>query len=313
MLISGYFLCTARFKLSKLVSLWLQVVFYSMGIYLLVCFFQGDMAFSVAGAIKNFFVICTRRYWYVTAYVLMYMLFPFLNCAIRSMSKRMHGLCCVVLLGIFSVASNLAYVVDFADIYGGYSFVWFCIMYIVAAYFRLYVPTRIKHQRWTLPVFILCTLGICGEQILAYWITPRIFGSVMLEGFFYSYNSILAVPCALSLFQWFRGLQIRSRPVCGVIRFFAPLTFAAYLIHGHVNFSSSLLALVDVTAYSQSFLLFPYLMLCTLAIVLVSCAIEWLRKWVFRVCIIDLFITKQCDRIQNRVVNWLEGEKKTSV
>ena len=33
-LISGYFLCTSQFRLGKLVSTWVQAVFYSVGVYL---------------------------------------------------------------------------------------------------------------------------------------------------------------------------------------------------------------------------------------------------------------------------------------
>ena len=300
-LISGYFLCTAKFKLKKLVSLWIQAVTYSVGIYLLACLFQEGSTFSLIGSIKSFLVITLDRYWFLTAYVLLYAVFPFLNYAIHAMDKKTHALCCIVLVGIFSVLANLVYISDFSNIYGGYSFLWFCIVYILAAYIRLYVPTRVKHQKWMFPIYVLCALIICGEKFLAYIITPHIFGTVKLEGLFYSYNSIIAVPMALSLFQGFRGLDIRSNACNKLISFFAPLTLTAYLIHGHPSISDSLLAAVGAKAYSDSVLVFPYLILATIVIFSASCIVEWFRKKLFRIFRIDALIDRICDDIQNKV------------
>lgn len=304
-LISGYFLCTSEFKLKKLVSLWVQTAFYSVGVYLLVCLFSETLQFSFIGFIKSCLVITMRHYWFVTAYVLLYIVFPFLNCAIQAMNKRLHALCCMVLLGVFSLMSNLLYIVDFTGVYGGYSFLWFCVMYMVAAYIRLYVPVRVKHQKWMLPISALCSLIICGEKYIAYLVTPHIFGSVMLEGFFYSYNSIIAVPCALTLFQGFRGMQIESLICNKLIRFFAPLTFTAYLIHGQPNFRGILLDMLDANAYVQSFVVFPYIIICALGVVLFSCAVEWLRRLLFQKCGITGAIDKICDRFQSKVRQWL--------
>ena len=218
----------------------------------------------------------------------------------------------MVLLGVFSVASNTFYVVDFARVHGGYSFLWFCIMYVVAAYIRLYVPTRVKHQKWMFPIACVCTLFICGEKFLAYIITPRIFGSVMMEDLFYSYNSIFAVPCALTLFQGFRGLNINSGKFKKLIGVLAPLTFAAYLIHGHLSFRDILMKAVDVHRYAHSVAIFPYLIVCTLGIVLASCVIEWVRRWIFRIGGIDRLVARICDHIERKVTVWLAAVDQKS-
>lgn len=170
----------------------------------------GHQAFSFKELANSILVISLKRYWFVTAYVLMYAVSPFLNCAIRAMDRKTHLLCCCTLLGIFSVLHNMMYISDFGGINGGYSFLWFCILYIVAAYFRLYIPRRIKHQKWMLPGYFCSALLICGERFLAYWITPHIFGAVKLTSLFYSYNSIMNVLAALCLFQFFRGVTVEK-------------------------------------------------------------------------------------------------------
>ena len=76
-------------------------------------------------------------------------------------------------------------------------------------------------------------LTICAELFVSDYVTPPFLGRVVLNSLFYSYNSIVSVPCALALFQAFRGLDIRSGMVTALVRNVAPLTFAVYLIYDH--------------------------------------------------------------------------------
>ena len=308
-LISGYFLCTSQFRLGKLASTWIQAAFYSVGIYMLLVFLHEGTSFSLKELIKSSLVVTMDRYWFVTDYILLYCLFPVLNHATRSMNQKQHLLCCCALLLLFSVLPNIVYVVDFSGINGGYSLTWFCVLYLIAAYFRLYVPKRIKHQKWMFPVYVVLALTICAERFVAYYVTPFIFGKVALTSLFYSYNSIVAVPCALALFQAFRGLDIKSEKTSACIRFFAPLTFAVYLIHEQGNFRPILWQWLNPGAFAQSPWMIPYCLLCVVGIFTVCCLIEWIRQTLFRVCRIDHLIARSCDKIQGRVLDWLNADE----
>ena len=94
-LLSGYFQCTSRFKLKRVVSTWVQVVVYSVGMYIAAKLLFGG--FSVSTLLKSALPVVTDQYWFITAYLLMYMVSPFLNCMIRAMGKRLHFLCCCIL------------------------------------------------------------------------------------------------------------------------------------------------------------------------------------------------------------------------
>lgn len=312
-LISGYFLCTSRFRLKKLISLWLQTAFYSVGIYLLVCCFSDTVAFSLTTLIKSCFPVTMQRYWFITAYFLMYALSPFLNILIRAMNQRMHLMCCIVLFLIFSFAAIVVYISDFSSVYGGYTFIWFCVIYIAGAYIRLYVPTQVKHQKWMFLISAILSLTICGEKYLAHLITPAITGSVVLDGLFYSYNSIIAVPCALALFQAFRGLSIRSGIAGKIIQVLAPLTLASYLIHGHPYFSPILLGFLDTPSYSDSLVLFPVLIFFTLCIYFASCAIEWTRLKLFRLLAIDRGADFVSNIVHKKVASFLSNHQKAEL
>lgn len=300
-LISGYFLCTSRFKLSKLVLTWLQVLFYSVGIALLLMIFHEGTPFSVKELIKCALPFTMDRYWFVTDYLLLYMTFPILNCAIRAMNQKTHLFFCAVLFVIFSLLPNIVYIVDFSAVNGGYSYTWFCILYLFASYLRLYVPERIKHQKWMFPCYIVSALIICSERFLAYYITPYIFGGVRLTSLFYSYNSIISVFCALALFQAFRGLSVRGQVLNKAIGFIAPLTFAVYLIHEQDLFRPILWELLNPAKTAEKPYMVIYVMVCVILIFSSCCLIEWIRQTIFRVTRIDKTVKDMCNRLQDRV------------
>lgn len=305
-LISSYFLCTAKFRLSKLASTWLQAAFYSVGVYLmLVVAGVGGTVFSIKELIKCALVVTMDRYWFVTDYILLFCLHPLLNCAIRAMSRKVHLLSCGVLLLLFSVIPNVVYIVDFSGINGGYSLPWFCVLYLLAAYIRLYVPEQVKYQKWMLPTFVLLSLVICGERFAATFITPYIFGGVRLTSLFYSYNSIVAVPCALALFQSFRGGKPASGVLRRVVAVIAPLTFAVYLIHEQDVLRPILWNWLTPVVYAQSPWMALYVLACMAGIFTACCLIEALRRAIFKVCGIDRLVIQLCGNLQNCVERWL--------
>ncbi len=231
-LISGYYQCTSTFKLKKLAAIWLQTFVYSVGLYTVLALLSGT--FSPAAFIKSALPVVFEQYWFVTAYVLMYAVSPFLNKAIAAMDKRSHFACVCTLLGIFCVLQNMFYISDFSYIQDGYSFLWFCILYIVGAYLRLHVPVKKEHRGRCLLVYFLCIAVVVGERFAAWYLTPKIFGSVKMESLFFSYNSIFVTAASIALFLFFRTLQPTGKVSGKLISFFAPLCFGVYLIHDNV-------------------------------------------------------------------------------
>ena len=302
-MLTGYFQCTSRFKLRRFGSVWLQAFFYSVALYLAASVTTGD--FSPGAFVKSGMVMTMKQYWYVTAYLLLYGVSPFLNCAIRAMSKRMHLMCCCVLLGLFSLLHNMVYTSDFGNILGGSSFLWFCVLYTVAAYIRLHVPVDVRHRRIFFPGYFLCAGLIALERFLAYWITPMIFGRVVMDSLFFSYNSILTAAAAIFLFLGMRTVDIKGSFINRAIETLASLTFGVYLIHDHPAIRPLLWQLLNPAATAQSPWMVPYALVCVCGVFLCCCGAEWLRQQVFRLLGIDALVNRCCDRIQNIGIRWL--------
>lgn len=305
-LLSGYFQSTSCFKLKRVISTWLQVVFYSVLLYLAAALSSGT--WSVMELLKSGLVVIFKQYWFVTAYILMYAVSPFLNCAVRSMNRKMHLLCCVVLLGIFSVAHNLIYISDFGNVLGGSSFLWFCVLYLVAAYIRLYVPICSENRNVCFLVYIVCGVLIAVERFAAHLIAPIVFGQVVMDSFFYSNNSILNVAASIALFLVFRNSKVQNKWIQSIIQVFAPLAFGVYLIHDHHAVRPILWGILNPAGFAQSPWMIPYMLVCVVGIFVTCCLVEWCRQKLFRHCGIDRAVEKLSDRIQLNVENWLKSE-----
>lgn len=86
-LISGYFLIDSKFKIKKLIKVIFEVWLYSVGIALVCMLLKiGDL--SQDTIVKSFLPIMNNMYWFATAYVVMYVLSPFINKFIRMYWKR---------------------------------------------------------------------------------------------------------------------------------------------------------------------------------------------------------------------------------
>lgn len=287
-LLSGYFQCTSQFKLKRVLSVWLQAVVYSVVLYVASAVYLGN--FSLSEVIRHLLVVATEQYWFVTAYLLMYMVSPFLNAMISAMDKRQHMLCCCTVLGIFCVANNLTNSYDLGNVGGGHTVLWFCVLYVVAAYIRIYMPVEKKQRKWGLLVYGLCALGVGLSRFAVFLLDAPVVTSS------YNYNSILVTAAAIGLFMAMRTVNLSGKPA-KLVGFFAPLAFGVYLIHDHPSIRPMLWSILKPYAFASSPWMIPYGLVCVVGVFLGCCAVEWLRQQAFRL----LGISKLCDRLGDKV------------
>ena len=231
-LISGYFLVTSRFRISKLVQLWMETVFYSLTIKV-VFMAAGAAPFSALSLISCLFPVLTGRYWFVTIYVGMYLLSPFLNIAIRAMNKKTHAMLNVLLCILFSVWSSISPSISGMNSGGGWGLAWFVVLYLAAAWLRLYYVPKEKWL-WKLLLWIGISAVVAGV-----YCAEEITGSVIhtIVGNWYKYNSFPSYFMTLLFFTAFLSLKIKGEFFGRVVSTLSVSTFGVYLIHIHANLS----------------------------------------------------------------------------
>ena len=132
-LISGYVGSASRFRYSKIVNLWIQVVFTG-----LVIVGGGTILGYFHPTLKDCGKVClpfaAHAYWYLNAYVFLYLLTPFLNAGLEKMSKGdLKRLVGVIFVFIVLIPSFNPYVSDTYLLSDGMSTLWLIIGYLIGA------------------------------------------------------------------------------------------------------------------------------------------------------------------------------------
>lgn len=272
-MLSGYFLLRSRFRLKKIIEIWMEVAFYSFVIKL-IFMLTREIPFSAVALLSCFFPILTGRYWFITIYIGLYLLSPFLNIAIRAMDKKTHGLLILTLGLLFSAWSSIHPSFAGMNSGGGWGLAWFVVLYITAAWFSLYyVPsgkTSLKMLLW---------LGISAAVSLLFCIPGGKIPLVQsVAGTWFHYNSLPVFLSTVLIFSAFLDLKIRKERLGRFITRIAPATLGVYLIHAHANLSPWIWKSLNLPSRmtGPGFFLFDVVLV---ALIFTACAgIDLIRK-----------------------------------
>ncbi len=254
-LVSGYFLVETGFRCRRIIQLVLQVMFYTclIPVVLVLTGYLPAYEITFYNILQYIFPTNMLHYWFVSAYVLMFLFTPVLNAAVHAMKKKQLQMAIVILLVMESVSKTVIPVrLELDNL--GYDAYWFMVVYLIAAYIRLYGVSFLEGKKMGRYYILIC-FAIYGLTMLirgAYLVTGQ-FENFMESPF--GYNHILTISAAVALFYTFRNWdfgspensnsskeqsdsqkkaklpQLLSDIVCKI----APCSFGVYLLHEHVN------------------------------------------------------------------------------
>jgi len=239
MLISGYFLVESGFKPARLVELICQVLFYTI----LVPVVLGGIGivslkeFTIYDILLNILPVQMNQYWFVTAYVIMYLFSPVLSAAAKAMKKEQLKYTIIGLLLFFAVSKTIL-PVELAIDNRGNDGVWFLCVFLVAAYIRLYgIPFFAEGSVKVLRTkSFLCYLVSClGIFVLTFAVRAVYLKTGSLDHFIeigFDYNHVLNLLGAIGLFYAFLHWKLPQEGVFArVVLKVAPYSFGVYLAH----------------------------------------------------------------------------------
>lgn len=219
-IISGYF--GIKFKAKKLAKLLTQTWFYSVTSFLLVVFLLNLQSFTINKDFLAFFPTFSRQYWFVTVYIGLYCISPFLNKFIESSSKKTLQKFLIVGVVLFYIWPTAAYLVNARHLVedSGYGIVNFSYLYILGRYLNLHFID--KHNcSWHFRNYLIIGIVLFISQ----YIISHILGFEFSAWF--SYDSIFVLIAAVSLFLCFKHLKIQSSKINAL----AAPCIAIYLFH----------------------------------------------------------------------------------
>ncbi|MCQ2364875.1 MAG: acyltransferase [Akkermansia sp.] len=224
MMITGYLGIERNWKTKSFLRLWGQVAFYLMG-GILVSFLLNDPPLRTGYFISLIFPIpFANGYWYFTAYAGAFFLFPYLNKGFLILSKQEKQKLLITLFFIICIFGFYN-----KHVWGGFNAVWMLVMYLVGAYLKLH--PLIYKTKYLLIVY-LCSSIFAGLLFsLDSYLRHSQGFSLPFPGL--DYTSPLTVCASIACFAACARMQPSSPLVQNVLKWFAPLMFAVYLIHTH--------------------------------------------------------------------------------
>lgn len=103
--ITAYFLMDKTFHLKRVLCVWKTTFFYGV-LFFILNIFVGFRAFELRDICETILPISYKAYWFVTTYVALVMLSPFLNFLIHKLGKKALGVLVVICAGMVTIPAT---------------------------------------------------------------------------------------------------------------------------------------------------------------------------------------------------------------
>ncbi len=221
-LLSGYFSWkTEKMSLRKPVGLLIYVAAYNI-LFCLLDVVLLQQPFSLSTLLYNFI----PRNWYISLYVAVMLLCPYINMLIKSLDKKALLTLITVMFVMFSVWSTILDIasgrfgiavsgmstVSMSGAIGGYSIVNFVMLYLIGAALSKY-ELLMHHVKWDVLAYGVFSVLILGQQtfLCAGW----------------NYSNPFVIGSCIAFFNIFRKLHFTSKAVNQL----AKASLGVFLIH----------------------------------------------------------------------------------
>lgn len=218
-LLSGWF--GIHFSLKKLSSLAFQIFFFSAGLFIV--FTLGRGGIPTVDDVKSIFLLNGSDYWFIKAYIILYLLSPFLNTFCQQANQRTF----TIILGcylIFHLIYGWLEGGSIAFTMNGTTGLSFIALYLIGRYLRLYPGKLTSGKAYHYFIaYLLCSLLIAATCTLLAFYGIR----TGLDDRLLNYGNPLIWLASAALLLCFSKLHIKSK----FISWAAASCLAVYLLH----------------------------------------------------------------------------------
>lgn len=232
-LITGYFMVSGRLRLTSLLRVVLETWFYSFA--LLGIFLAADPALVTEEKLRRALMpIASGEYWFITCYLALMVVSPFLNVLYRHLSPAGKSRLAAVGFMAISLVPTLT---TFNPI--GNDLVWFFYLYLIGGWLReqrdggarpqcALDPTRIVERWGAARTFVGCVLVVWAFMALVGWAgRAHGFDSVQPDYLIWQYM----VPTFFAAIGLFRVFAAWEMPCVPWVNTLAKTALGVYLIH----------------------------------------------------------------------------------
>ena len=241
---------------------------------------------------KSLLPITTNQYWYITAYFPLALFAPLINQGVKVVPKNMTRIILIVLLVAIGGCALMG--LEFCKINYGYSFFWLLMLYVLGAYWRLYINetfSTIKLAYCFVGIVALSGLAVLSIRALSQH--APIMGNIGIM----EYTSPITLGLSMVIFSLCLNLRQAGPKVSKTIRFLSLTSLSVYILHDNRIFSGRVLSpflksLQIETAFGWLWMIIAFAVFIYIA----ASAVEYVRAIVFKALGIDK-VAERFDRL----------------
>lgn len=270
-MISGYFLIYSNhLKIDRLIKTIFQIFFYSSTIYIILVALN-IIPFSNNSLLKSIFPIISKEYWFATAYIILYLFYPFINKLINNLTRREHLKFILLLALIFFFLPTIT-----TNSYYASELIQFLTAYAIGAYIRKYPDNYLCTSKYNLLFFILTSTIIVLSVLISELLGAN--NNFLNHNAIYLLDrtSIITLMHSTFIFIAFTKIKIESN----FINIISSSTFSVYLISDN-NYIRSILwhDIFNNFAYQESVYLILHMLISTITTIAVCIIIDQIKKY----------------------------------
>lgn len=197
---------------------------YSVLLTLLFSFFLPQKVIGLKSVLKGFFPMVVGRYWYITCYIPVAIIKPYLSGMLSEMPNEKLKKLCMILVVVFSVIPTFT-MTDLFAMNWGYSTMWLFICYIVGFYLKRMNDTIEVSSCKLVGCYIAITILLFAIKVLLQVLTG-------VTGRFVEYTSPFVLASAAIALLLFSRIKVQSGRK--QILFLSNVAFDVYIIHYHI-------------------------------------------------------------------------------
>ncbi len=285
-IISGYVGLNSKHKLSSLILLWFQVVFYTVISEVIIAVLFED-GYAVMSVLKGFLPVFSEQNWYFSAYFIVFLFIPLLNEVVEKVTKKVLDRALIVAVVFFVILETVSSI-KVLGVSSGYSFLWLALLYLVGAYIKKYEPLKNLSSR-------ICALGFVGSILITFlsrllieFLTWKATGTPNLGTKFITYTSPFMVLQALFALQLFSTMKL-PKLIVKISAGLSPVSFGVFIIHTTTAVYKYILrdSLMFVVDYSLPMII-AISFLAIVIVFLICVVIDLVRIYLFKLCRVNI-------------------------
>lgn len=280
-LITGYFMINSKISIRKIIKLWLPIFFWSVSSCLISDIIIGH--FSFKNFIMSIFPIYFNQYWFMTVYVFMYCLIPFLNVVVKYICDNKKMLFLFVVVGILIIFPGFPKKLTYG-VYTNSQLADFCIVYCVGALVRKSKFLRNFKTKNIWPIISILTCCVYFALTIILSLLAQKFNNIIFISYAEKLKAAGAFLTLIESFSLFAWISVSNVKYNRTINKIAGLTFGIYLISDSNAFREMIwIKLFHMNNYFNSSILMLVVSTIVISAIvfIVSALLEYIRKIVF--------------------------------